>query len=151
MYRLRDLLLQLFKFGEDVAIEGLLIVLVLEDHIAILLELRHIFAGATEPAIERVDLLARRHHTDVSHALLAGQSRALCERRLGFVGVRIFGYLARLQFGDHDHTVVVLRELKGLSYNEIAEITRISLDNVKTRLSRARAMLRRKLEHYYRS
>ena len=47
--------------------------------------------------------------------------------------------------------VVVLRELKGLSYNEIAEITRISLDNVKTRLSRARAMLRRKLEHYYRS
>ena len=46
--------------------------------------------------------------------------------------------------------VVVLRELEGLSYNEIADATRISLDNVKTRLSRARAMLRRKLEHYYR-
>lgn len=46
--------------------------------------------------------------------------------------------------------VVVLRELQGLSYNEIADVTRLSLDNVKTRLSRARAMLRRKLEHYYR-
>lgn len=45
--------------------------------------------------------------------------------------------------------VVVLRELQGLSYNEIAAATRISLDNVKTRLSRARAMLRRKLEFYY--
>ena len=46
--------------------------------------------------------------------------------------------------------VVVLREIEGLSYNEIAAATRLSLDNVKTRLSRARAMLRRKLEHYYR-
>jgi RNA polymerase sigma-70 factor (ECF subfamily) len=46
--------------------------------------------------------------------------------------------------------VMILRELQGLSYNEIADITRQSLDNVKTRLSRARAMLRRKLEPYYR-
>lgn len=46
--------------------------------------------------------------------------------------------------------VVVLREMQGLSYNEIAEATKLSLDNVKTRLSRARGMLRRKLEHYYR-
>ncbi len=45
--------------------------------------------------------------------------------------------------------IVILREMKGLSYNEIVEVTGISLDNVKTRLSRARAMLRRKLEHYY--
>jgi RNA polymerase sigma-70 factor (ECF subfamily) len=46
--------------------------------------------------------------------------------------------------------VVVLREIQQLSYNEIADATRLSLDNVKTRLSRARAMLRRKLEPYYR-
>jgi len=46
--------------------------------------------------------------------------------------------------------VVVLREIQGLSYNEIADATHLSLDNVKTRLSRARAMLRRKLEPYYR-
>jgi RNA polymerase sigma-70 factor (ECF subfamily) len=46
--------------------------------------------------------------------------------------------------------VMILREIQGLSYNEIADVTRLSLDNVKTRLSRARAMLRRKLEPYYR-
>lgn len=45
--------------------------------------------------------------------------------------------------------VVVLRELHDLSYNEIADATGISLDNVKTRLSRARAMLRRRLGPYY--
>lgn len=41
--------------------------------------------------------------------------------------------------------VVVLREMQGMAYNEIAAATGLSLENVKTRLSRARAMLRRKL------
>ena len=47
--------------------------------------------------------------------------------------------------------VVVLREFQNLSYNEIVDATGLTLENVKTRLSRARAMLRRKLETYYRS
>ncbi len=47
--------------------------------------------------------------------------------------------------------VVVLREFQNLSYNEIVEATGLSLENVKTRLSRARGMLRRKLEPYYRT
>ena len=47
--------------------------------------------------------------------------------------------------------VVVLREYQGLSYNEIVDATGLSLENVKTRLSRARAMLRRKLEPYYKN
>lgn len=46
--------------------------------------------------------------------------------------------------------VIILRELNGLSYNEIVEATGVSLDNVKTRLSRARAMLRHRLGPYYR-
>lgn len=45
--------------------------------------------------------------------------------------------------------VVVLREFQNMSYNEIVEATGLSLENVKTRLSRARGMLRRKLEPYY--
>jgi len=45
--------------------------------------------------------------------------------------------------------VIILRELNGLSYNDIAEATGISLDNVKTRLARARAMLRHRLGPYY--
>ncbi|MDO8682377.1 MAG: sigma-70 family RNA polymerase sigma factor [Armatimonadota bacterium] len=44
--------------------------------------------------------------------------------------------------------VVVLRDMHAMSYQEIAEATELSIDNVKVRLSRARAMLRRKLEPY---
>ena len=46
--------------------------------------------------------------------------------------------------------VVILREFQDMTYNEIVAATGLSLENVKTRLSRARAMLRRKLEPYYR-
>lgn len=46
--------------------------------------------------------------------------------------------------------VVMLREFHDLSYNEIVTATGLTLENVKTRLSRARGMLRRKLEPYYR-
>lgn len=42
--------------------------------------------------------------------------------------------------------VLVLRELEGLSYNEIAEVTELTLEAVKTRLNRARAMVRNKVE-----
>jgi len=45
--------------------------------------------------------------------------------------------------------VVVLREMHGLSYNEIVDATGLTLENVKTRLSRARAMLRQRLGPYY--
>ena len=41
--------------------------------------------------------------------------------------------------------VIVLRELKGLANMEIAEILGISINNVKTRLHRARAELKKAL------
>lgn len=44
--------------------------------------------------------------------------------------------------------VVVLRDLQGLSYQEIAEAADLSVDVVRTRLARARGMLREKLEAY---
>lgn len=47
--------------------------------------------------------------------------------------------------------VSVLRDLQGMSYQEVAEAAEISLDNVKVRLSRARGMLRRKLAPYFSS
>jgi len=46
--------------------------------------------------------------------------------------------------------VLMLREFDDLSYNEIVAATGLTLENVKTRLSRARGMLRRKLGPYYR-
>ncbi|HET7216666.1 MAG TPA: sigma-70 family RNA polymerase sigma factor [Vicinamibacterales bacterium] len=42
--------------------------------------------------------------------------------------------------------IVVLREIEGLSTREVAEVTGYSEANVKTRLHRARLMLRRQLE-----
>lgn len=44
--------------------------------------------------------------------------------------------------------VVVLRDLQGLSYEEIAQAAELSVDVVRTRLARAREMLRRKLAPY---
>ena len=42
--------------------------------------------------------------------------------------------------------IVVMREIEGLSTRDVATVTRLSEANVKTRLHRARLMLRRQLE-----
>jgi len=42
--------------------------------------------------------------------------------------------------------IVLLREMEGLSTKEVAEVTKMTEDNVKTRLHRARVMLRESLE-----
>lgn len=44
--------------------------------------------------------------------------------------------------------VIVLRELQGLSYEEIAEITKTSMGTVKSRLARARARLQEEIKPY---
>lgn len=44
--------------------------------------------------------------------------------------------------------IVVLRDMHGLSYQEIAESTGVTMETLKTRLFRGRRMLRRRLEHY---
>ncbi len=43
-------------------------------------------------------------------------------------------------------TVVILRDVEGLSYEEIADITKTRLGTIKSKLSRARLSLRNKLE-----
>jgi len=45
-------------------------------------------------------------------------------------------------------TVIVLRELQGLSYDEIAEITKTNIGTVKSRLARARAKLQDQIKPY---
>lgn len=46
--------------------------------------------------------------------------------------------------------VLILREVDGLTYTEIAEVTGLTLEAVKTRLHRAKAMVRQKVEPYLR-
>ena len=45
--------------------------------------------------------------------------------------------------------VLVLRDQQDLSYNEIADVTGLTLEAVKTRLNRARNMVRQRVEPYY--
>ncbi len=45
-------------------------------------------------------------------------------------------------------TTIVLREIQGLAYEEIAEITGVSLGTVKSRIARARARLQATLQPY---
>jgi len=49
---------------------------------------------------------------------------------------------------ENYRTVIVLRDIEGLSYEEIARITDSSLEAIKSRLFRARNMIRRLLEPY---
>lgn len=52
---------------------------------------------------------------------------------------------------DEYRQVIILCDLQQLSYQQIAEITKLSLEAVKTRIHRGRLMLRRKVEAYLRS
>ena len=45
-------------------------------------------------------------------------------------------------------TTIVLREIQGLPYEEIAEITKVSLGTVKSRIARARLKLQSNLQNY---
>jgi RNA polymerase sigma-70 factor (ECF subfamily) len=45
-------------------------------------------------------------------------------------------------------TTIVLREIQGLSYEEIADMTGVSLGTVKSRIARARQRLQTDLQPY---
>ena len=50
---------------------------------------------------------------------------------------------------SHEHrSIVVLRDIEGFSYNEIADVVGISMGTVKSRLARARADLKKSLMRY---
>ena len=50
---------------------------------------------------------------------------------------------------EEQREVFVLRDLEGLSYEEIAELTRSTVPAIKSRLHRARLALRAAIEHFY--
>ena len=53
---------------------------------------------------------------------------------------------AMMRLAESSRTVLVLREMEGLSYEEVSEILHISLGTVKSRLARARQSLKGELE-----
>ena len=52
------------------------------------------------------------------------------------------------QISEPYRTTVILRDLEDMSYEEIAEITQVSLGTVKSRLTRGREALRKRLTAY---
>jgi RNA polymerase sigma-70 factor, ECF subfamily len=54
------------------------------------------------------------------------------------------------QVSEPYRTTVVLRDIEGLSYEEIAEVLQISLGTVKSRLIRGRDALKKRLESFVR-
>jgi len=44
---------------------------------------------------------------------------------------------------------IILRDIEGKSYDEVAEIMELGLGTTKSRISRARGLLKEKLEHYF--
>ena len=52
------------------------------------------------------------------------------------------------QLPEHFRVPIVLRELQGLSYEEIAEVTKTNVGTVKSRISRARSRLQDGLKDY---
>ncbi len=56
---------------------------------------------------------------------------------------------AATRLGDEYREVFVLKDLEGLSYEEIAEITGSTVPAIKSRLHRARLSLRAAIDHFY--
>ncbi len=56
---------------------------------------------------------------------------------------------AAARLGDEYREVFVLKDLEGLSYEEIAELTGSTVAAVKSRLHRARLSLRAAIDHFY--
>ena len=55
-----------------------------------------------------------------------------------------------LAAGEDFRLAVILSDIEGMSYQEIADATDVPIGTVRSRLARGRAMLRRRLEEYAR-
>jgi RNA polymerase sigma-70 factor (ECF subfamily) len=93
----------------------------------------------------RSDQVQLEHHV-LEHGELRQQTdaespdRALARKELA---AKLWTALDHLPFDQR--TVIVLREIDGLSYDEIADSLAVAIGTVKSRLTRARQTLRREL------
>lgn len=93
---------------------------------------RHGFQAATDPFDEEQHRSAGPH-ADPETLLLQTDDAALIARALS-------------RLPDPFHQVLVLRELEGLAYRELADVVGIPIGTVMSRLSRARQALRRAVD-----
>ena len=87
-------------------------------------------------ALDEDDVVPSTGDNPVGHAV-AAETRRLVREAITALPLRY-------------REVLTLRELEGLSYNEIASVLQISIGTVESRLHRARAKLKRRLEQHAR-
>ncbi len=66
----------------------------------------------------------------------------------GMLGAEVEEALAKVP--DVFRTAVILSDIEGMSYDEVAEATEVPVGTVRSRLARGRAILRRELEEFAR-
>lgn len=91
---------------------------------------------------------ARRHETGLGEALLPPSRAGDPEQHALAVGLRAALACALGRLTARQRACWVLRELEGLSYDEIADITRASPDAVRGRIHRARVRLAEELSSW---
>lgn len=96
-------------------------------------------------AVDRMRRRAARPEVDGDNLVLRDEDNPDPERsaHAGQLGSAIAKALGRLS--ERDRSVVILREVQGLSYGEIAETLDLPLGTLKAMLHRARNRLRREL------
>jgi len=87
------------------------------------------------PDLDRLGQLTEGHAEDPQAALLEGQRRHVVLQAI-------------TSLPEHQRTAILLYDLQGLSYEEIARVTRCRVGTVKSRLSRARLALKDLLEKH---
>jgi len=98
----------------------------------------HVKKRSRRPAValEEDNVLSATGTSPVRHAA-AAETRRLVREAIAALPLRY-------------REVLTLRELEGLSYNEIAGVLQISIGTVESRLHRARAKLKRRMERHAR-
>ncbi|MDF2440584.1 MAG: hypothetical protein JWN98_1568 [Abditibacteriota bacterium] len=102
--------------------------------------------------IERVSLDAPlcEEAGEHSEGLQVADERPLPLQVLESCEMRLRLQEALLELPDNYRTVIVLRDIEGLTYEEIARVTDSTLEAIKSRLFRARNAVRRLMEPYIR-
>lgn len=96
--------------------------------------------------IDRLRRRKSRPETSVSETVDCGADGGPGPQRLAESGELAAALTSALEaLHERDRAVILLREVEGLGYNEIAEILRVPLGTLKARLHRAREHLRARL------
>jgi RNA polymerase sigma-70 factor (ECF subfamily) len=100
-----------------------------------------------ETPVDQSDSASEHHTFSEANAALVDRHRSPFETVADHeLQARVEGELRNVP--EPYRTAVVLRDIEDLSYEEIAEITQVSLGTVKSRITRGRDALRKRLSEY---